>query len=319
MSTPRWLGVELRHLAALKAVAEQRSFARAAQQLGYSQPAISQQISALERILRERLVERSPGSNKIALTPVGDLVLRHAEAIVAQMHAAEADLSAHTSGTAQLRVGAYQSVGNRILPALLRRFGASYPEVHVELVETVAPTQLLPQLRNGELDLAFVALPLDTDEFAARELLRDPWAVAAAHDLALPSPLDASRLRELPHVGLRSREPFEDAFLREHGVEVDAVYRTDDNATLLGLVREGIGVALVTRLVLDPHDPGIAKVELRGDVRPRLVGVAWHGARLLTLAAEAFVDLAVRVCAELEAELETAWAFRDASELRRVS
>jgi molybdate transport repressor ModE-like protein len=315
----RWLGVELRHLAALKAVAEQRSFARAAQQLGYSQPAISQQISALERILRERLVERSPGSSKIALTPVGELVLRHAEAIVAQMHAAEADLSAHTSGTAQLRVGAYQSVGNHILPVLLRRFGGSYPEVRVELVETVASLQLLPPLQHGELDLAFVSLPFDGDEFAARELLRDPYVVAASPELELPSPLDPARLRELPHVGLRSRDPFADGFLREHGVEVDAVYRTDDNATLLGLVREGVGVALVTRLVLDPHDPGVAKVELRGEIRARVVGLAWHGARLLTLGAQAFADLAVHVCAELEAELETAWSFRDAAELRQVS
>ncbi len=252
MNAPRWLGVELRHLAALKAVAEQRSFARAARQLGYSQPAISQQISALERILRERLVERSPGSNKIALTPVGALVLRHADAIVAQMHAAEADLSAHTSGTARLRVGAYQSVGNRILPMLLRRFGEEYPEVRVELVETVSPTQLLPPLQHGELDLAFVALPLEADQFAARELLRDPYAVAASPALGLPSPLDPARLRELPHVGLRSRDPLPDALLREHGVEVDAVYRTDDNGTLLGLVREGVGEGLVDRSIIVP-------------------------------------------------------------------
>ena len=93
----RWLGVELRHLAALKTVAEHGSFVRAAQELGYSQPAISQQISALERMIGERLLERSSGSNRIALTRAGDVFLRHAEAMIEQMRAADADLAMRAS------------------------------------------------------------------------------------------------------------------------------------------------------------------------------------------------------------------------------
>src|SRR5687768_10540374 len=118
-----WLGVELRHLAALEAVARTGSFGRAAARLGYTQSAVSQQIATLERIVGERLVERPGGPRAVSLTEAGRLLLRHAEAIVARLEAAHADLDALSAGAAgTLRVGTYQSVGKRVLPALLRRF-----------------------------------------------------------------------------------------------------------------------------------------------------------------------------------------------------
>src|SRR5205809_289204 len=73
----RWLGIELRHLAALEAVAEEASFNRGASRLGYTQSAISQQIAALERAVGQRLIERPGGPSRVALTPAGHLLLRH--------------------------------------------------------------------------------------------------------------------------------------------------------------------------------------------------------------------------------------------------
>src|ERR687891_1848419 len=110
MRTDGWLGVELRHLAALQAVAEEGSFGRAAEHLGYTQSAVSQQIQALERIVGERLVERPGGPRPVSLTEAGELLLRHAEAIVARLSAAQADLAALSAGAAgPLRVGVFQS------------------------------------------------------------------------------------------------------------------------------------------------------------------------------------------------------------------
>src|SRR4051812_25175116 len=114
--------VELRHLAALEAVGRTHSFVAAARELGYTQSAISQQIARLEAGVGQRLVERPGGPRPVTLTEAGTLLLRHADAIVAQLDAAEADMAALAAGAAgPLHVGIFQSVGARILPGLLRR------------------------------------------------------------------------------------------------------------------------------------------------------------------------------------------------------
>src|SRR5919201_385695 len=122
MEPDRWLGIELRHLTALEAVAREGSFGRAAKSLGYTQSAVSQQIAALERIVGARLVERPGGPRPVSVTDAGELLLRHAEAIVARLAAAQADLAALADGEAGiLRVGIYQSVGLRRGAARARR------------------------------------------------------------------------------------------------------------------------------------------------------------------------------------------------------
>src|SRR5690242_19257144 len=123
MEPDGWLGVEVRHFAALQALAAEGSFGRAAEHLGYTQPAVSQQIATLERIVGEKLVERPGGPPPISLTEAGALLLRHAESIVARMQAAQADLHALRSGeVGTLHVGTFQSAGARLLPAVLRNF-----------------------------------------------------------------------------------------------------------------------------------------------------------------------------------------------------
>src|SRR5438309_11698639 len=121
MEPDRWLGVEIRHLAALQAIAATGSFGGAARQLGYTQSAISQQIQTLERLVGEKLVERPGGPRPVSLTEAGHLLLRHAESIVARMQAAQADLHAMRTGEAGLlRVGTFQSLGARLLPEIMR-------------------------------------------------------------------------------------------------------------------------------------------------------------------------------------------------------
>src|SRR5436190_1105297 len=91
MAGEHWFGIELRHLAALEAVAREGSFRRAAERLGYVQSAISHQIAALEGLTGKRLIERSRGTRPIALTDAGEVLLAHADAVIARMRAAQAD------------------------------------------------------------------------------------------------------------------------------------------------------------------------------------------------------------------------------------
>src|SRR5690348_6104970 len=136
MKPDTWLGIELRHFAALRAVAEAGTFGAAARRLGYTQSAVSQQIQTLERIVGERLVERPGGPRPVSLTEAGLLLLRHADSIVARLQAAQADLHALRTGEAgSLRVGTFQSVGARVLPEIMKRLTGQWPQIEVRLDE----------------------------------------------------------------------------------------------------------------------------------------------------------------------------------------
>ena len=206
MEPDRWLGVELRHLAALQAVAEEGSFGRAAVRLGYTQSAVSQQIATLERLVGERLVERPGGPRPVSVTEAGAVLLRHADGIVARLRAAQADLAALQDGTAgSLRVGTYQSVGARVLPEVVRRFSASHPSVDVQLSES-EDGALLRQVEAGDLDITFIQLPMGEGPFEGIELLRDPHllVVPAGSPLASGPPPSLREVAELPLIGYRT-------------------------------------------------------------------------------------------------------------------
>jgi DNA-binding transcriptional LysR family regulator len=321
MSANQWLGVELRHLAALEAVARTRSFGRAARELGYTQSAVSQQIAQLERIVGQRLFDRPGGPRRVEPTEAGLLLLGHADRIVAQLDAARADMTALAEGEAgTLRVGIYQSVGARLLPALVRRFRAQWPRVGVRVREESAAADLMRLLEHGELDLTFADLPLPDGPFEWAEVLQDPYVllVSARSELAK---LDAAPpLREvakLPLIGRRTTdEP--DRFLagrvppRAEGAgppgraspaspgalpanQLNVVFRTDDNGTLGALVAEDLGAAIEPQLVVDPSDRAVKMLPFGSRIPPRTVVLAWHRDRYRSQAAEAFVELAREV------------------------
>ena len=298
MNADQWLGVELRHLAALEAVARTRSFNRAARELGYTQSAVSQQIAQLERIVGQRLFDRPGGPRRVEPTEAGLLLLGHADAIVARLDAARADMAALAEGSAgTLRVGIYQSVGARLLPALVRRFREQWPLVGVRVREESSATDLLRLLEHGELDLTFADLPLPEGPFEWAEILQDPYVllVSARSELAK---LDAAPpLREvakLPLIGRRTTdEP--DRFLAGRVPELNVVFRTDDNGTLGALVAEDLGAAIEPRLVVDPRDPAVKMLPFGSRIPARTLVLAWHRDRYRAQAAEAFVELAREV------------------------
>jgi DNA-binding transcriptional LysR family regulator len=305
MELDRWLGIELRHLAALQAIAEERSFHGAAARLGYSQSAISQQIATLERIVGGKLIERPGGPRTVFLTDLGKLLLAHAGAIVARLRAAQADAAAMVGGAlGTLRVGTYQSVGEQILPRLVSGFRDSHPDVEISLVESESDDELLAAVERGELDLAFSLLPLPDGPFASVELMRDPWMLLAPSDSELAQrgrPVSLREAARLPLIGARLHRcrMHVDAHFGARGLEPTYVFRTDENGTVHGLVAAGIGIGIVTRLAVDANDQRVAALPLGPKLAPRVIALAWHRDRYRPPATDAFIERAREVCAEL--------------------
>jgi DNA-binding transcriptional LysR family regulator len=286
----------MRHFAALEAVARTGSFGRAARELGYTQSAVSQQMAQLERIVGQRLFDRPGGPRRVEPTEAGLLLLRHTDAIVAQIDAARADMAALAEGEAgTLRVGIYQSVGARLLPALVRRFRAQWPRVGVRVREESAAQDLLRLLEHGELDLTFAELPVREGPFEWAELLQDPYVLLVSARSEELASLDAApALREvakLPLIGRRSTDEPE-RFLAGRVPELNVVFRTDDNGTLGALVAEGLGAAIEPRLVVDPRDRAVKMLPFGSRIPPRTLVLAWHRDRYRSQAAQAFVELA---------------------------
>ncbi len=296
MEPDSWLGVELRHFAALQAIAAAGSFGRAAERLGYTQSAISQQIATLERIVGEKLIERPGGPRPVSLTEAGQLLLRHADSIVARLQAAQADLQALRAGEAgTLRIGTFQSAGARVLPEIMRRFTAQWPLIEV-MLEEHDDEEIADALERGELDVGFLLLPIGDAPLATVELLRDPYVlvVAAGSPLA-DGPPSLQEIAHQPLVGFRSgpsTDPIEAAF-RAARLEPRWAFRSNDNQTVQGLVAAGMGCAIVPLLTVDTGDPRIVAVDLGESVEPRVVGIGRHRDRYASPAARAFIDTAL--------------------------
>jgi len=301
----RWLGVEVRHLAALRAVADEGTFGAAALKLGYAQSAISQQIAALERHVGRRLFDRPGGSRPVALTRAGELLLGHAESIMTRLSAARIDLESIADddlGTT-IRVGAYQSVAAAILPLILQELGADPDEVQFDLTESNDDRVLLELLERGELDVAFTELPLPEGPLEAVRLLDDPY-VLVVHDehpyATLGRELTLDEVAGIPLITCKrnSGESRLDEAFALHGLSPRFVQKVEDTGTLHAFVAAGLGGGLLPRLAADVDGKPLVALPIESKLPHRIVAIAWHRDRLRTCTAGMFVDLAVEVSAQ---------------------
>lgn len=295
--------LELRHLLALQAIADTGSFWAAAEQLGCSQSALSQQIATVEKLLDARLVERSRGRRMVTITEAGTLLLKHAEVIVARLRAVHADFTALAEGNAgTLRVGTFESSSTRLLPPLLRRFRSGWPKADVQLTELPKDDQLLQLVERGELDLTFAILPLPDGPFESAVLLTDPYVLVVAADakLKLRKPIRVKDIKSMPLVSFpqaRSVDQVE-AYLRSRGVNLNIKFRSNYNGTVQGLAAVGEGAALAPRLTIEERREDTKVLGEVEDLPPRVIAMAWHKDRYRSPAAKAFVETATAVARE---------------------
>lgn len=308
MDRRRWLGVEFRHLAALAAIAEEGTFRAAADRLGYVQSAVSQQIAVLERVLDTRLIDRARGSQRVALTDAGSVLLDHFEEILARLAAAWADVEALDDGRAGVvRLGLAPGVESRVVPGVLPRLAR---DTHISVTVTeCADEEACAALAESRIDAALVSTPLRDGPFVDHRLIEDPLVLLVQADAPLARRGTAPSLAEIGAIALIGRRGSSDADpafreLAARGIAPRIVYESDDDATVHALVASGVGAAIVPALSVDWDDDAVAAVPLDDVLSPRVLSLVWHGERRLTAALETFCDATIAVCRELQRELD---------------
>lgn len=262
---------ELRHLRYFVAVAEELHFGRAAARLNIAQPPLSQQIKQLEQLIGTQLFRRT--SRRTELTPAGSVLLEHARRILAAAeHAAEAARRAGRGELETLMIGFTDSAALSVLPAIVRRFRAERPDVHLELSEGSTQAQL-EALERAAVDVVVVRGPVPNPSLRTEILLREPFvlAVPADHALAGRRSTKLSALAKEPFVLFpRHLAPeFHDQLIAmciRAGFSPEVRAEGAEYQTILSLVAAGIGVSLVPASVRNLGRAGVAFLAL-SDVR----------------------------------------------------
>jgi DNA-binding transcriptional LysR family regulator len=243
------LGLEIRLLEAVVAVADELHFGRAAARLGIAQPPLSARIQRLERLLGVRVFDRD--RQGVSVTAPGAEVLAQARRVLAEARSLSrlaAGLQAGTHGS--LTIGAVGSAFYQALPELLGSARTQLPDLDLRISEVETPDQV-DALLVGELDVGFLRPPVDR-RLDARVVWQEPLVVAvpASHRLAERAHFDAEELAAEPVVFFpRDRGPgywdqVSDVF-RSVGVPLAAVAEADHTTTMLGLVALVVGLTVV--------------------------------------------------------------------------
>ena len=277
--------LDVRRLRVLHAVSAYGSVTAAAAALGYSAPAVSQQLAALEREVGMRLTERA--GRGVSLTPAALILVAHTDALLARLEAAEADLAALRDQIAgRVALAAFPSAAASLVPAAWAALAVSAPQVRLDLTE-MEPEESLPAVLRGETDVAIAheydLLPRPLDPlFERRELLADPvvLAVPASHPLAAESAIPLSDLAGQPFLAPREATSCAEMIQRacaRAGFVPRVVARATDFQVLLSLVAAGAGVTLVPGLAARWLPPGVRLVPPAEPVTRRVFTVSRRG------------------------------------------
>jgi Transcriptional regulator len=170
------------------AVATEGSFGAAADELGYSQASVSQQVAALARLLGTEVFDRPGGPKPVTLTPAGRVLLPQAEHILEHIAAAQRDVDATLAGaTGRVSVGTFQSVSVHLLPRAVRALREVSPGITVALYEGPSSEGLIDDLLDDELDVTFIEGSYEDPRVHVTELGRDPYLLLLATDSPLLS------------------------------------------------------------------------------------------------------------------------------------
>ncbi|MFC8587392.1 LysR family transcriptional regulator [Streptomyces sp. NPDC003444] len=252
--------IEARHLRVLRAVAATGSFSAAARELGCTQPAVSQQMKALEGSAGTPLLIRT--GREMRLTQAGEVLVRHASGILAGLTAAEEEVAAIAGLRAgRVRLVSFPSGSSTLVPTALAALRAAHPGTRVSLVEA-EPPRSIEMLREGDCDIALAfrygAGRAEWDDLVVRPLLADRLVglVPEGHRLAGAGAVGIAELADESWIAgcPRCRRQLVDV-CEEAGFTPRIDFATDDYPAVVGLVGAGLGVAVLPALAIESVRP----------------------------------------------------------------
>ncbi len=281
----------MRQLRYFVTLAETRHFRRAAEGLGITQPSLSLQISNLESLLGNQLIER--GRGPVTLTPVGREVLTLARRTLDDAQEI-LDLTAAMRGglSGTIRLGASPSLGPYLLPRLVGQLHKTFPDLRLYIRERV-PRQLREELLDGTHDMILSQLPMQGADFHVRRLFSEPLllVVAPDHRLAAHSSAGVADIAGLQVLSLGPDFVLHDqiqVICAEYGADLIRDYEGTSLDALRQMVAMGMGVTFLPQLYvsseIDPRERAVVAIPLSRPGFSRSVGLVWRrasGARLI--------------------------------------
>ncbi len=285
-------------LDAFVSVAETGSFRQSAQMLGVSQPTVSARIRHLEAVLGVRLFDRT--TRRVVITDAGERVRGRVERMMLETRALLREFREEAQlQRGRVTVGASPSVAAGFLPRVVAEFQRRYPQIEVVLLDDFFG-QVMDRVSRGDVDMAVSPFVGDETAFEVEPLLKDDFmlAVPETHPLAAK---DRVTLEDVAAEKLVSMPPESAAWalLRRAfdraGVDYAPAFMTRYSLTLVSLVKQGVGIGLVTGMlskVLDMR--GIRLMPVEGADLTRTIMILRGRDRAVSPAAQAFRDMLVR-------------------------
>ena len=284
----------LADLRAFVTVGELQRFAAAAKALHLSQPALSRRISNLERMLGVRLFDRT--TRTVEWTLLGRRFLGQVRGLVGELdHSILSLRDAAQLEAGDVTIGCVFSAVHHFLPPLIRVFREQHPRVLVRIIEEGAD-EVLASVKQGEADFALNYVGMQDPEVEFTPLLKEPYVLACpvGHPLAKRRSVRWEELAEHPHSRV-SHESRNRLFIDQALAELPPLPRplceVRHVSTLIGLVENGLGVAVVPQLTLPSGSSTVVGVRLEQPEIARTIGIIRRSGRSLSPAAAAFAGL----------------------------
>src|SRR5580658_2633656 len=286
--------MELSQLRYVLAVAEAGNFTRAAARSNIAQPSLSQQIIKLEKELGHKLFHRL--GRKAVLTEAGVAFIIRARRILFEVEDATKELGDSPTFERRITVGAIPTLAPYLLPTLIARCRKRHPNLQVNIREDFKST-LIREMLDGELDLAFVALPIEEASIQVEVLWKEPLllAVARDHPLASKQGVTSADLANETFVLLGSSSSLAAQvrrFCGDHHFEPRIGSRCAQVATVKALVATGAGISILPAGARSDGDRDTLAYVTLSDAEPnREIAVLKHMQRYQSRGAEQFLAL----------------------------
>jgi LysR family transcriptional regulator, hydrogen peroxide-inducible genes activator len=271
--------MNLRDLRYLVAIADLRSFVQAADHCFISQPTLSTQIKKMEESLNVQIFERT--NKKVMPTELGEQIIASARRILIEVDSIEKlAKNAQDPLAGNFRLGAFPTLSTYIFPGLVPKIKLALPKLRLILIEEKTET-LIEQLRQGQLDAALLAMPIQDDYLQSRMLFEDEFylAVASEHPLAKRQSIAQS---DLFHQQLLLLD--EGHCLRGQALQICQINDADEQQdvratgleTLRQMVKAGTGITFMPKIAVREAEEGICYLPFEDPVPKRTIGLFWR-------------------------------------------